>query len=81
MCHYEAARSLLVLPVISDEEKRGVWSSNKKRRKSLQVDQEDGFEQRGHILELSPVSRGEDFKNIYIYTYMEIKSIQMKRRD
>lgn len=46
----------LILPVISGEEDRGVWSSNKKQKKSLQVDQEGGFRQRSNILGFSPGS-------------------------
>lgn len=38
----------LISPVISGEEDRGVWSSNKKQKKNLQVDQE----QRSNIFEV-----------------------------
>lgn len=49
----------LILPVISGEEDRGVWSSNKKQKKSLQVDQEGGIEQQSNILGFAP---GDDIK-------------------
>lgn len=40
----------VIIPVISGEEGRGVWSSSRKQRKSLQVDQEEEFQQRCVIL-------------------------------
>lgn len=40
----------LILPVISGEEDRGVWSSNTKQKKKLQVDQEGAFKLRSNIL-------------------------------
>lgn len=53
----------LILPVISGEEDRGVWSSNKKQKKNLQVDQEGGFKQRSNILGFSP-RRNKEMKSI-----------------
>lgn len=48
------AVSALILPVINGEEERGIWSSNRKQKKNLQVDQEGGFKQRSNILVFSP---------------------------
>lgn len=58
----------VIIPVISGEEGRGVWSSNRKQRKSLQVDQEEEFQQRSDILGWSPNGvrwKKEGNKNIH----------------
>lgn len=58
----------VIIPVISCEEGRGVWSSNRKQRKSLQVDQEEDFQQRSDILGCSPDGvrrKKEGKKNIH----------------
>ena len=43
--------SPLILPVMSGEEDRGVWSSSRTQKRNLQVDQEGGFQQRSNILQ------------------------------
>lgn len=57
MCYYETLMIPLILPVISGEEDWGVWSSSKKQKKNLQVDQEGGFNQRNNILGFAPGRR------------------------
>lgn len=51
----------LISPVINGEEDRGVWSSNRKQKKNLQVDQEGGFEQRSNILGFAPEKSIKEF--------------------
>lgn len=54
----------VIIPVISGEEGRGVWSSNRKQSKSLQVEQEQEFQQRSAIPGWSP--NGVRWKNMGI---------------
>lgn len=58
----------LIIPVISGEEGRGVWSSSREQRTSLQVDQEEEFQQRSDILGCSPSGVRWKKEGIKIFT-------------
>lgn len=73
--------SPLILPVISGEEDRGVWSSNKKQKKNLQVDQEGGFSQQNNILGFAPqISNKELDKKNERTNKINPKGGKMKRK-
>lgn len=64
---------LLILPVISGEEERGVCSNHKKQRKNLQVDQEEGFKQRGDIIGLLQEEMTNKFGSKKVFQWENIK--------
>ncbi|KAF0032088.1 hypothetical protein F2P81_016643 [Scophthalmus maximus] len=64
MCQLRRGRVIpSIVPVISGEEDRGVWSTRRKQKRTLQVDQEEGFGQRSNILGFEP-GRGKKYQRV-----------------